>query len=389
MPRRFFVEYNAMTTNTMKVAVIGAGIGGVAAATAFALKGATVTVFEQAHSLSEVGAGLQISANGMCVLRALGAVRNTPDGAVQSSGTELRDYRRFRRVSFVPPPKAGPTWYFHRADLLDLLVARAKDTGVTFQLGQSIADVDAQSGRVEDNGCFDLVIAADGGQSRLRAALNGNAAPRFSKQVAWRAVVPWSQENAPSYAVLTMGPGRHVVSYALRGGSLMNIVAVEERTDWTEEGWRLAGDPDDLRARFADFGGTTTALLAAVQDTHLWALYLHPVAQVWHKDRLALLGDAAHPTLPFMAQGACLALEDAWALAACVSERATVDAALARYQAVRQPRATRVVAAAAGNARNFHFAPPVNWLAQTAMAVIGARLSARYGWIYDYDVTRL
>jgi salicylate hydroxylase len=375
--------------NSMNVAVIGAGIGGVAAAIAFAQRGATVTVFEQAASLSEVGAGLQISANGMCVLRALGAVQDTPDGAVQSSGTELRDYRRPNRISFVPPPQAGPTWYFHRADLLDLLVTRAADAGVTFQLGQAITDVDLQTGRVGEMGCFDLVVGANGGQSNLRAALNGNAAPQFSKQVAWRAVLPFSPQDAPSHAVLTMGPGRHVVSYALRGGSLMNIVAVEERADWTEEGWRLSGDPDDLRARFADFTGATADLLAGVQETHLWALYLHPVAQVWHKGRLALLGDAAHPTLPFMAQGACLALEDAWVLASCVSGSASVDVGLARYQAVRQPRATRVVAAASGNARTFHYAPPVSWLAQTAMAVMGPRLSARFAWIYDHDVTRL
>lgn len=377
----------------LNIAVIGAGIGGVAVAAALGQRGSCVTVFERAPALTEVGAGLQISANGMVVLRALGVVGDVPPLAVRSAGTQLRDFRRGRPVLKIPPPKAGATWYFHRSDLLDLLVRSAKDAGVTFELGQTITDADPETGAVRTfDGMerrFDLVIAADGGQSRARKVLNPTGAARFSKQVAWRAVIPWQGGNDEASAVLSMGPGRHVVTYPLRGGALMNIVAVEERQDWTKEGWRQEGDPNDLRTRFADFGGDVHDILKQVEKTHLWALYLHPVAERWHRDRLALLGDAAHPTLPFMAQGACMALEDAWTIAICLDRYDSIGQALTRYQRLRHARVSRVVATAAGNATKFHFAPPMNWLAQGAFMAMGARFAPRYAWIYGYDVTQV
>jgi salicylate hydroxylase len=237
---------------------------------------------------------------------------------------------------------------------------------------------------------FDLVIAADGGQSRARRLLNPTGAAEFSKQVAWRAVIPWHGENDyEASAALSMGPGRHVVTYPLRGGSLLNIVAVEERQDWTKEGWRQEGDPNDLRAKFADFGDDVGDILQQVEKAYLWALYLHPVAECWHRGRMALLGDAAHPTLPFMAQGACMALEDAWAIAICLDRSGTAGQALSRYQGLRHVRVSRVVATAAGNATKFHFAPPMNWLAQGALMAMGARFAPRYAWIYGYDVTQV
>ena len=373
----------------LNVAVIGGGIGGVASAIAFARRGAHVNVFEQAEALAEVGAVLQISANGMAVLRALGVVGDVPPTAVRSTGTDLRDYRSGRQISHVLPPKAGSTWYFHRADLLDLLVEAALKLGVTFNMGRKIDGADPVTGQIgADAQGFDLVVAADGGQSRVRFRLNGPSRPRFSKQAAWRAVVPWAGAGNSTSAVLTMAPGRHVVSYPVRNGTLMNVVGIEERDDWTEEGWKLRGDPDDFRTRFSDFGGAVGDLLKQVNEVYLWALYLHPVADRWYGGRLALLGDAAHPTLPFMAQGACLALEDAWTIAACVDAADTLDDGLLRYQALRQSRAARIVAAAAGNARKFHLSPPASWVAQAALKVTGSALARRYDWIYSYDATQ-
>ena len=178
-----------------------------------------------------------------------------------------------------------------------------------------------------------------------------------------------------------------MVTYPLRDQKLMNVVAIEERSDWQEEGWRLQGDPQDLRARFADFGGPVRDILTEVQETHLWALFLRPVAQSWQNGRLALLGDAAHPTLPFMAQGACLALEDAWILVRSFEEQSGVKQALAAYEARRRPRAQRVVAAAGANARNFHLRGPMRLAAQAALMVAGSRLTQKYEWIYSYDAT--
>ncbi|MFY2824867.1 FAD-dependent monooxygenase [Ruegeria sp. MALMAid1280] len=382
-----------MNIDGRKFSVIGGGIGGLAAALALRQRGAQVTVLEQAPALTEVGAGLQISANGMAVLRALGVAGPEPEYGQLSHGTILRDYRKGRVVSKVPVPAAGPTYYYHRADLLDLLHRAARDAGVDIRLGARVTQVvkyPSEADVVLDGGerlRSECVIAADGGRSTIRPILNGTETPKFTHQVAWRATIPWSQRKEMPRASLTMGPGRHVVTYPLRDQCLMNVVAIEERSDWQEEGWRLQGDPDDMRARFADFGGPVRDILAEVTETNLWALFLRPVAQSWQSGRLALLGDAAHPTLPFMAQGACLALEDAWILARAFKDQSGVKQALAAYETQRRPRARQVVAAAGANARNFHLRGPMRLAAQMALMAVGAKLSQKYEWIYSYDAT--
>ncbi|WP_170505601.1 FAD-dependent monooxygenase [Ruegeria arenilitoris] len=382
-----------MDINGLKFNVIGGGIGGLAASLALRQRGAQVTVLEQAPALTEVGAGLQISANGMAVLRALNVLGDNPEGGQLSHGTILRDYRKGRVISRIPAPAAGPTYYYHRADLLDLLRRAALKAGVTIQLGAQVAQVlqhPAEAEIVLSDGerlrC-DCVIAADGGRSTIRPTLNGPEAPQFTHQVAWRATIPLSEREEMPCASLTMGPGRHVVTYPLRDQQLMNVVAIEERSDWQEEGWRLQGDPNDLRARFADFGGPVGHILSDVTETHLWALFLRPVTQSWQAGQLALLGDAAHPTLPFMAQGACLALEDAWIMARSFEEQSDMTQALAAYETRRRPRAKRVVAAAGANARNFHLRGPMRLAAQMVLMAVGPRLSKKYEWIYAYDPT--
>ncbi|WP_299661023.1 FAD-dependent monooxygenase [uncultured Ruegeria sp.] len=382
-----------MNINGLNFCVIGGGIGGMAAALALRHQGGRVTLLEQAPELTEVGAGLQISANGMAVLRALGVAEDVPEAAQISGGTILRDYRRGRVISRVAAPAAGPTYYYHRADLLDLLHQAALRVGVDIRLGAGVASVCKHPGEAEiflESGerlRAECAIAADGGRSVIRSIPNGPEAPEFTHQVAWRATIPWNQrEDLPS-ASLTMGPGRHVVTYPLRDQRLMNVVAIEERSDWQKESWRYQGDPDDLRSRFADFGGPVRDVLSKIEEVHLWALFLRPVAQTWQNGRLALLGDAAHPTLPFMAQGACLALEDAWVLARAFQDHSGVARALAAYEEARRPRARQVVAAAGANARNFHLRGPMRLAAQTALMAIGPRLARRYDWIYDYDVT--
>ncbi|WP_424986296.1 FAD-dependent monooxygenase [Microbulbifer sp. S227A] len=384
-----------MALNDLSIIVVGAGIGGLAAAIALRRSGARVRVLEQAHALSEVGAGLQISANGMAVLHALGILPHGSGGpGLRSAGTEIRDCRAGRRVTVMPAPAAGPTYYFHRADLIDLLRMTAERQGVELLLGQRVVSYEAQQGaaciRLADGPAqnADLVIAADGGRSLLRRGLVGEGAPRFTGQVAWRATIPARHDVSEARATLTMGPGRHVVTYPIRAGRELNIVAVEERDDWHEDGWRHRGDPEDLRRRFAGFGGELAHQLAAIDSVHLWALFLHPVASRWQNGQLALLGDAAHPTLPFMAQGACMALEDAWVLAQCLAGATDPANGLANYQSTRRDRAQRVVAAAAANARNFHFKAPLRQVAQLGLSLLGARIARRYEWIYGHDVTR-
>ncbi|MBE0452349.1 MAG: FAD-dependent monooxygenase [Roseovarius sp.] len=385
-----------MRLDEMKIAVIGAGIGGLAVARALALRGADVTVLEQSPEIAEVGAGLQISPNGFAVLAALGlgdALRSVRGAAVHlcdyHGGEVLRlDLGRLTRAEYH---------FVHRADLIDLLAEGARAAGARFRLLQKVTGVGPGARpRVEtaSGAAFeaDLVIGADGLHSVARTALNGITAPFFTRQVAWRALVPNAAGRGAEVRV-HMGPLRHVVSYPLREGSLLNLVAVQERAAWTSESWSQTDDPQALRAAFNDFGAEVREMLAAVETVHLWGLFRHPVARVWQRGGVAILGDAAHPTLPFMAQGACMALEDAWVLADALSRAETVEAGLARYQVRREGRTRRVVEAASRNAWKYHLSfPPLRWAAHTALRAGGAlapeRMIRQFDWIYAHDVTR-
>lgn len=368
-----------MPLSGMKVAVVGGGIGGMAAAAVLARRGARVRVHEQAAALGEVGAGLQISANGQGVLRALEVSDVLRGSATVALGTRMLDGRSGRPVTTVPPPRTGPTWYLHRADLLAALAQAAERAGVVLDLGRV-----APPGEIE----ADLIVAADGGRSAWRVPVDGPVDARFTRQVAWRALVEWTSPPLPQMAQLFMGSGAHVVIYPLRQGRLVNVVAVEERADWREEGWTRAGDPDEFRVRFAAFGGLAGHVISAAKSVHVWALHLRPVARRWSDGNVALLGDAAHPTLPFMAQGACLALEDAWVLGAVLEEAPGMEQGLARYQELRQTRAERVVALAKGNAWRFHLPRPWSWGAEAALRIAGGRLAQRLEWVYAYDATK-
>ncbi|MBC7133595.1 MAG: FAD-dependent monooxygenase [Roseovarius sp.] len=385
-----------MQLDGKRIAVIGAGIGGLAVARALALRGADVTVFEQAAGIVEVGAGLQISPNGFAVLAALGlaaALRSERGTAVQ-----LCDYRGAEVLRLDLGRLTRAEYHFvHRADLIALLAEGARAAGVRMRLLQKVTGLQPGARpRIEtaSGACFeaDLVIGADGLHSVARTVLDGAAAPFFTRQVAWRALIPNHAGRGPKVR-LHMGPLRHVVSYPLREGSLLNLVAVQERAAWTSESWSQTDDPQALRAAFADFGSEVRDMLAAVETVHLWGLFRHRVARVWQRDGVAILGDAAHPTLPFMAQGACMALEDAWVLADALSRAGTLAGGLARYQARREGRVRRVVAAASRNAWKYHLAaPPLRWAAHAALRLGGAlapeRMIRQFDWIYAHDVTR-
>ncbi|MGY9049950.1 hypothetical protein P775_19015 [Puniceibacterium antarcticum] len=379
-----------------QITVIGGGIGGLAAALALRQRGADVVVLEQAGEICEVGAGLQVSPNGLRVLEALGL---TLEGAVRAGAVSLRDYRdgaEVLRLDLARLDGAQAYHFVHRADLIGLLADGARAAGVRIRLLQRVSGVrmGAQPVAVIANGdsCpADLIIGADGVKSVARGVLNGQAPARFTGQVAWRAVVPNTCDHPPE-ARVHMGPGRHLVSYPLRGGDFVNLVAVEERRSWTEEGWTHRDDAKNLRRAFARFGGDVPALLAGVKAPGLWGLFRHPVAKRWHGEGLALLGDAAHPTLPFLAQGANMALEDAWALAACL-ERDGLAEGLGRYQTLRRPRAVQVINAATGNAWKYHLSNPlIRGAAHLALRAGGrfapGRMVHQFDWLYGYDVTQ-
>lgn len=373
-------------THPLGITVAGAGIGGLAVAAALADRGHRVRVAERASEISEVGAGIQISPNGARVIEALGLGDALAAASVRAQAVRLIDGptgREVLRLDLGETPELA--WHFvHRADLINVLRTGAEAEGATLETGVEITP--PPEGAALDGD--DLLIGADGLKSAVRARVDDASKPFFTRQVAWRTVVPGGDDDRPEVEV-HMGPGRHLVSYPLPGGR-RNIVAVEERTAWAEEGWSHQDHPANLRAAFAGFGPRVQDWLSRVEAVFLWGLFRHPVAHRWYSGAQVLLGDAAHPTLPFLAQGANLALEDAWVLARALE--APLAEALPQYQLERDERVRKVVDAASRNARNYHLSfPPARFAAHTMLRLAGAvapaRVLGRLDWLYRYDVT--
>ncbi len=380
------------------VIVIGAGVAGLAAARALAMRGAHVTVLEQAAAITDIGAGLQIAPNGARVLAALELSESLGRIGRPLAAAELLNGETGEPVTRIPfdAGRYGAAFHaVHRADLIALLLAGARDAGAVVMTGAKVATVrpgspaavETETGARHEG---DLVVGADGLHSVARAALNGRNVPFFTHQVAWRATLPADGPIDP-VARVYMGAGRHIVTYPLRDGALHNIVAVEERRVWAEESWSLTDDALAMRVAFQDFVPEVRGWLDRIDRPNLWGLFRHPVARVWIAEGVALAGDAAHPTLPFLAQGANMALEDAYVLADCLARAATQQEGLRDYQAARMPRATRIVAAANANARNYHLSGPRRAVGHAGLRAVGSIapgvLLRRFDWLYGTDVT--
>ncbi|MEL6588289.1 MAG: FAD-dependent monooxygenase, partial [Pseudomonadota bacterium] len=328
------------------------------------------------------GAGIQVTPNGARVLDALGlaaaaeATGMRAEAVAPMAALTGRSIARFDLSHQSPPYR-----FFRRPDLVGLLADACRDAGVAIELNARVAATD-------DLGA-DVIVGADGIKSVVRPFVVGHAdAPFFTGQVAWRAIVP--DMAADPVARIWMAPGRHLVTYPLPGGGL-NLVAVREQADWAEEGWSHEDDPENLRRAFGDCSDHVKTILQGVDKVNLWGLFRHPIPETWYRDHVVLLGDAAHPTLPFLAQGANLAIEDAYVLAACVAAHEDVATGLQAYQAARKPRVTRAISAANANARNYHLGGIQAAVAHTGLGLLGRvapnLFLSRLSWLYDHDVT--
>jgi len=375
-----------------RVRIIGGGIAGTAAALCLARGGAEVTLHERSHRQSEIGAGIQIGPNGMRVLDRLGLKPAIVKHANQPRSVLLRDGLSGDVVASVPLGAAclrrhgQPFVQAARRDLWSTLADAAEGAGAALRFGESADPQDCRDA--------DLILGADGVRSSMRGLLVPDAAPAFTGQTAWRALVPAADapDTLSPDAHVFMGPGRHLVAYPLESGRIWNIVAVAEQAEWTAEGWSQWDDPDRMRAAFAGWCPAVEGLISSVDRVLLWGLFAHGALSRWHDGRRALIGDACHPMLPFLAQGATMAIEDAWVLAECLSANDTVGAALARYEALRKPRTTRVQAASAANARIYHLSARGPRLAlhstlKAVSRVAPGLLLRKFDWLYGLDVT--
>jgi salicylate hydroxylase len=381
----------------LKVAIIGAGIGGLAAAIALRQRGIEVEVHERSPKLEEVGAGLQIGPNGFKVLRALGLedelMRNAfePINMVSLTWDEAR--LRFREpLKAIAREKYGaPYMTAHRADLHDMLRRAAGDTRL--RLGANCIGADTVSGtavaRFADGGSVeaDLVIGADGIRSAIRAQHFGAGEPRFTEMIAWRAMVPMDcvpKEVGPGGNVRLergdyfgwIGPSGHVICYPIGvSGDKLNIFGGHYSAEWVEESWSVPSSREELLAAKAGWNGALLEMFRHVEHVYKWGIYDRDPLPQWTRGRVTLLGDAAHPTMPTLAQGANMAIEDGYVLARSLARHTDdIETALKTYAAERQPRTTWVTLKSREQFANNRKVPPPPFVDRT--------------WLFVNDVTR-
>ena len=373
------------------ILISGAGIGGLTAAVALAQNGAKVDIFEKASELGEVGAGIQQGPNAMHVHEALGIDKEIEAAAFEPKSIEFRDFKTGKSLLSNPlkgvyERRYGQKYlHVHRADLHNILVEAARKAGANIYLNHAVEgyehDNEAVYAAIGDKSFGgDLLIGADGIKSKIRLQMLGPEKNIYTGHVAWRGTVPAHKLPAgrmPPCANNWLGPRRHFVSYYIRGGEYVNFVAVEERDDWAEETWSQAGDIKELRAAFAGWDPRVTQLLDACENCFLWGLFAHPPLTDWTDRRIALLGDAAHPMLPFLAQGASMAIEDAWVLAQSLQGRqGTLQAALKTYRTARYARATLIQKMSRDNGELFHLNSPAEKLIRNAKFRVATHIPA-------------
>ncbi|MDB5559275.1 MAG: FAD-binding monooxygenase [Enterovirga sp.] len=388
----------------LSIAVVGAGIGGLTSALALAGQGHEITIFERRTGFGEAGAGIQLSPNASRVLIELGLGLVLKRLASEPSRIVVRDLGSGKQIAaialgaFASQRFGTPYWFVSRQDLHTALLDAVRARGnIRLRVGRTLTGITQRDERVElafeaaggaaDAATADLVVAADGIWSRARASLGDGREPLSSGFVAYRSTI--ARADAPAAlgdneGGLWLGPGRHVVHYPIAGGRLLNVVAVEKREDRLAE-WSAPVDPARVRSAFAGAAAPVAELLAAAPEWSAWSLHDLP-AQRMASGRTALLGDAAHPALPFVAQGGAMAIEDAAQLAAEIARLPDdPSGALRAYEKARLPRVKRVQSAARKNARIYHAGGPVRLARNLVMRRLGPEgMSERYGWVYDW-----
>ena len=354
-------------SSSCKIAIVGGGLAGLAAAQALKTFGTKAEVFEAAAALGEIGAAVNVSPQAVKALQAIGVGDKVAAVANLSPGIYTRNMQTGEFLELNDRHKAAarygaPYYTFHRADLLDALASGLDHSAI--HLGHRLTGIEERSDRILlafANGTeveAEIVIGADGVRSVIRQALYGDDNPTYTGQMVWRALLNGSdvpeEVLEPTGHIQWVGPGCHLLAYHIRGKKLVNIVTQEDTDKWVEEGWSTRGDPDEMRLSFPNPEPRLDKLLGLVTECSKWGLFTRPLTQNWGRGRIQLIGDAAHAMLPNAGQGACQAFEDAYILARWLAACLDPAEAFANFRRVRIPRVHGVQRLSFSNARFKH-----------------------------------
>jgi salicylate hydroxylase len=388
-----------------KVLIAGAGLGGLCAAAALLQRGFDVEVYEQAVELKEVGAGVQLSPNGTCVMHDLGLDGPLHEWGFEPAGKEIRlwdtgqTFKLFDLGAEARERYGFPYMMMHRADLHRILadeVIRLKPDAI--HLNARCSGFERHAGGVrllmEDGSVAngDVLVGADGLHSRVRQQMLGPHKATFTGGFAWRGVIPMDRlppRLAQPVGANWVGPDGHIILYPVRRGELMNFVGHVERDDWQIESWTEVGTVEECLADFPGWSDDIQEMIRNIEVPFKWALFLREPLDKWGEGPVTLLGDACHATLPYLAQGANMALEDALVLARALDQYQSDPAlALRRYEDARRERTTRIVNRSADNLNRFHndaLADPARAAAYAEKEWHPDRIRERYEWLFRYN----
>ncbi len=382
----------------MNIIIVGAGIGGLVSALCLHKKGYKVEIYEQVEILSELGAGVQLSPNATRVLNYLDLFKDLEPYIFEPNSFQFLNYLSGKVITerklgeFIKNDFNSPNYDIHRADLQRVLLNKIEAENINIHTNMKVTSVgnnknsafiEVDEKKIE----ADLIIGADGIHSKVSDSLFGKKEIIFTGNVAWRMLIP--VDSLPKNLIFPdttvwLGPNKHFVTYHVNGGKNLNCVCLVEQDGWLNESWSEKGDIEELKRIYKGWNRTIGTLLEYVDPNTLyrWALHDRPPMKEWSKGRILVLGDAAHPMLPFLAQGAAMAIEDGAVLANCIDNFDDIEEALNQFEKIRKPRTSYVQLAARRNAKVLHLSGLAAILRNLVMGYVGNKI---FNKLYSYD----
>lgn len=391
-------------TRDLRVAVIGGGIGGLAVANALRQRGHEVSIHEQVQELGEVGAGIQMTPNAVKVMRGLGLESELRAVSFLPQAIVGLDWRSGKQIFKTPLDVCDNLYgakymHVHRADLHGILHKALPEN--IFRLGTRCIDAGTRNGvayaAFADGSSIeaDVVVGADGIHSVVRDKLFGTEKPRFTNNMCWRMVVPFDEPDfdlvLPASS-MWLGPNGHIVTYYVKGGKGVNVVACHETEAWTAESWNTPATKEEVIEAYKDWHPRLHKLFSKADFIFKWGLFDRDPMPAWSKGHVTILGDAAHPMLPYLSQGAAMAIEDGYVLGAALDREADVASALRRYEDLRKPRTSEVQLKAREQGKTNHLISPWARLRRDIEFYVRGLINPqatglKAGWVYEYDAT--